>query len=242
MSFFLLFAVTDALYLRQLQHLLPTGIAWRTTIVAKTLRKLMEAFAAVFQSAREFIDLVHADRFPTTTRDLASWEYQFGLVASATDEDRRLSLAGAWAAQGGQSPRYLQDTVQAAGFDVYIHEWWEPPNVDPRTPRDPRTYTTQPLIGTTQCGESLAQCGESLAQCNRFLANEPGYLVNLNLADVAPPPVPADPATWRYFIYWGGETFPDTADVPADRRAEFERLILKLSPANNWLVTLVNYV
>lgn len=241
MPFLLLLIATDGLYLRMLQHLLPDGWAWRTTLITKALRQFLDGLSASFESAREFIDLVHADRIPSTTRELALWEAQFGITAANTDADRRLALDSAWQAQGGQSPRYLQDTMQAAGFDVYVHEWWIPPNVDPRTARDPRTYTEQPLIGTVQCGEPLAQCGEPTALCNRFLANEPGYLVNRNLTNEAPPPVPDDPDTWPYFLYWGGATFPNPAVITSSRRAEFEQLLLQICPAHLWLVTLVTY-
>jgi hypothetical protein len=79
-------------------------------------------------------------------------------------------------------------------------------------------------------------------ECNRFLANEPGYLVNLNLTREAPPPVPDDSAAYPYFLYWMGATFGDRAEVPAARRDEFERLLLKLCPEQHWLVTYVTYV
>lgn len=228
------------LFFRQLQHLLPTGAAWRV-VIDKTLRKFFEGLAAVHESARDFADRVHEDLIPQTSRSIDLWERQFGLVAPASDVDRRLQVDGAWQATGGQSPRYLQDVVRSAGFDVYIHEWWVPGSM-PRTLRNPRDYTEDPLFGTVQCGEALAQCGEPTAQCNRFLANEIGYLVNKNLTDVAPPAIPNDATKWPYFVYWGGATFGTAASVPAVRRAEFERLLLKICPANNWIVTIVNYV
>lgn len=228
------------LFFRQLQHLLPDGRAWRLTIES-TLRQFFEGLSEVHRSTREFVDRVHEDRLPTTTRYPEMWEEQFGLVATASDIDRRAQLESAWQATGGQSPWYLQDIVRKAGFDVYIHEWWVPGSM-PRVPRNPRDYTDDPLLGTVQCGEPLAQCGEPTAQCNSFLANEVGYIVNKNLTDVAPPAIPNDPLKWPYFVYWGGETFPALADVPAARREEFERLILKLCPTNDWLVTLINYV
>lgn len=240
MSFLLVLVATEGLYLRMLQHLLPNGLAWRTT-VAKTLRKFFEGLSATIQNARDFIDLVYGDLFPTTTRELTEWEAQFALDTQDSDDDRRSALAGAWQAQGGQSPRYLQDTMQAAGFDVYIHEWWSGPNVAPRTVRDPRDYTDLPLIGQTQCGDDGAECGEPDAQCSRFLANNPGYIVNNTLTGVAPPPVPDDPTKWPFFLYWGGATFPNTATIPATRRAEFEKLLLKICPAHLWLVTLIEY-
>jgi hypothetical protein len=36
--------------------------------------------------------------------------------------------------------------------------------------------------------------------------------------------------------------FGTTANVPAERREEFERLLLSKCPAQQWLVTIVNYV
>lgn len=228
------------LFFRQLQHLLPRATAWRVT-ADKTLRKFLEGLTRLPSDIREFVDEVHADRLPGTTRELAEWEAQFGLLANGDQSTRRASLAAAWSAQGGQSPRYIQDTLQAAGFDLYVHEWWEPGPVA----RDPRDYTNQPLLSTHQCS-ALAdqpQCS-ALAdqpQCDRFLQNDVGYLVNRTLTDVAPPPVPDDSAKWPYFIYVGGETFPDVALVLASRRADLERLLLKICPTHNWIVTLVEY-
>lgn len=252
------------LFFRIFQHLLPDSIAWRIVqrskpwligdgsligetdllIGSKTegrdIDRFFEGLTSPFVTARRFVDKVYLDLFPPTTRQLSEWEEQFGLEASFSGADRIANLEAAWAATGGQSPRYLQDLVQEAGFDVYIHDWWS--SGPPFVARDPRLHTEVPLIGTVQCGEALAQCGELTAVNNAFLANEPGYLVNSDLSLNAPPPVPDDPATWPFFLYWGAASFPDRATVPASRRQEFERLILKLCPTQNWLVTLVDYV
>lgn len=226
-------------FLRTFKHLLPSGAAWRLTI-KKTLRRFFEGLAAgAPELARAFIDGVYDDLFPRTTRELAKWETQFGLPGGTDEQARRDAVDASWKARGGQSPKYLQDIVQAAGFDLYIHEWWS--SGPPYVARDPRLYTRQPLIGSVQCGEPLAQCGERTAQCNAFLANDPGYIVNLDFTRRPPPRVPDDPDTWPYFLYWGGATFPDPAYVPANRRAELERLLLKLCPTQQWLVLLVVY-
>ena len=223
---------------RILGHLLPSGRAWKLA-AEKLLTRLIDGLAGGPEDARVFIDEVFEDLWPDTTRELPVWELQFGLPGTGTELERRSRLTAAWRATGGQSPRYLQDVLQAAGFDVYLHEWWS--SGPPWVARDPRSYTDQPLIGTTQHGEPLAQCGEPSATHNAFLANDPGYLVNLDLTRRAPAPVPEDPDTWPYFLYVGGETFPDRAEVLASRRAEFEELLLRLFPAQQWLVTRVTY-
>ena len=53
--------------------------------------------------------------------------------------------------------------------------------------------------------------------------------------------IPDDPDRWRYFLYYGGVNFPDLAAVDDLRRDEFEDLILKLSPGEQWLGVLVDY-
>jgi hypothetical protein len=238
-------------FFRIFQHLLPTGAAWRTT-TSKALRRLLQGLAGAPEDARDFVDAVHADIFPDTTTQLAEWEAQFGLAPAADDASRRLALAAEWAATGGQSPRYIQDVLQTAGFPVYVHEWWS--SGPPYVARDPHAYTLVPLIGSVQCTATgiagQPQCGDGSVdvdtavnqyQCDRFLMNDPHYIVNENLTDVAPPPIPSDPNTWRYFIYIGASNFPDHIAIPAARRAEFKRLILKLRPLQNWIVTLIDF-
>lgn len=253
-------------FFRQFQHLLPSGAAWRLAL-SSTLRKFFEGLAGPPADVRSTADTVFEDAFPDTTAELAEFETQFGLQSGTDDALRRAGIDAAWKSRGGQSPQYLQDVVRAAGFDLFIHEWWDPNEAafvqiqcgdplaqcgEPRAEcsdhsfrhfvRNPLLYTNQPLIGTTQCGEDLAQCGEPNALCNSFLANEPGYLVNDLLTDTAPPPIPDDTDAFHYFLYWGAETFPDHAEVDATRRAELERLVLKLCPTQQWLVMLVDYV
>jgi hypothetical protein len=246
------------LFFRQIQHLLPDAHAWRLPLRG-SLRRLLEGLATGPASARDFIDNVYRDLFPDTTRELAEWEAQFGVPALATLPARRLQLAGAWSAQGGQSPAYLQQVIHAAGFTtVFVHEWWWP--TVPRTLRDPHAYTDQPLVGTVQCGDAIAVCtplnppplpddtdpyldpDSYPPVCNRWLANDPGYLVNKTLSREAPPPVPESADRWPYFLYFSAASFGVKADVPASRREELERLVLKICPTQQWLVMIINYV
>lgn len=237
------------LFLRVFAHLLPQAEAWRLTI-AKQLRQFFAGLAGAPTDAVAFVDQVYGDIFPRTTRELNEWERQFGLpltdmTSAPAVVTGRIALAAEWAATGGQSPHYIQGVLQAAGFSVYVHEWWS--SGPPYVARDPRLYTEQPRIGLWQCtgdGEpSQPQCSDfpTQPQCNSFLANDTHYLVNLDLTLRPPPRVPDDPTTWPYFMYVGGETFPDHATVDITRRAEFERLLLKLRPTQNWIVTLVDY-
>lgn len=250
------------LFFRVYQHLLPRAVAWQLTIT-KSLRQYWLGLSHAPQEVRDFFDRVYQDQFPETTTSLAEWEAEFGLPTASSDSARRLQLAAHWSAEGGQSPSYLEGVVRAAGFDVRLYEWWTNSNGPPWTARDPREYTHQPQIGTVQCGvitDPTRQCTlpsadppdplpvgiehpwELYPQCNRFLQNNTQYLVNDNLTPNAPPPVPDDAATWPYFVYWAGATIDTKAEIPEERRAEFERLLLKICPEHCWIVTYVDYV
>lgn len=228
------------------RRLLPRALAWRTT-TQKRLREFFVGLEGFAGEVRTFVDLAYLDLFPPTTRELAAWEHQFALPGTGTTADRRLRLAAAWAARGGQSPDYIQSVLHAAGFTgVYVHEWWES-GPDPWVARDPRDHTDQPLIGFYQCESTDPwECfspgpGEPLApHCDDSLINDPGYIVNLDLTRRAPPPVPDDPDTWPYFLYFAGETFPDPAVIDLARLDELKELLLRVCPTQQWLVLILD--
>lgn len=114
-----------SVFLRQIQHLLPRSRTWALG-VDRTLRRLFSGIAQSNEAHRDFIDDVHDDIWPPTTRELTEWETQHGIVvdALASDEERRAGLDAEWKAQGGQSLFYIETSLQAAGFDVYVHPYW----------------------------------------------------------------------------------------------------------------------
>lgn len=251
------------------QHLLPRAEAWRLT-TTKQLREFFEGLVGSKDDFVEFMDLLWLDMFPVTTRELTAWEQSFGLYRlDLTEAERRERLDGLWKATGGQSPRYIQDTLQAAGFDVYVHEWWVLPAGSPPVARNPYTALGAVLLG---CGEALMQCGEPIAQCGATTAYNGYMLVNkiyttrtdltclcgealMQCGEARAQcnensgvvfervnyPVPTDQTKWPYIYYVGGATFPDAANVGASRMDEFEDLLLKMSPAHLWIGVLVNY-
>jgi hypothetical protein len=226
-------------FFRTIKHLLPNATAWRAAAGTR-LRALLEGFAPAYDAAKTHVDEVYEDLDPARTRQLPLWEKQFALSGAGTEAQRRQAYAAAWAASGGQDPAYLQRILRAAGFDVYVHEWWA--SGPPWVARDPRDYTQQPRFGSHRCGRVQDRCGRPGITCDRFLANEVGYLVNRNLTQNAPPPVPSDPGKWPFFVYVGGPTFPNPAPIPSSRRSEFEALVLKLRPSQQWVVTIVQYI
>lgn len=182
-------------FLRLYQHLLPDGRAWRTT-VNKRLRQLLEGLTVIPEGVKGGADSVWEDLLPETTDKLDDWERQFGLPGNVVAEsDRRLRLAATWRSLvGGQSPRYIQDTLRASGFDVYVHEWWEPST--PPTPgslgnptaRNPLMWLRREFTGASfavGCGEEAAQCGEAFAEAGNSLQPRGYPLVNKIFTSVA---------------------------------------------------------
>lgn len=128
------------MFLRLFKHLLPNAKAWRLT-VDKQLRQFFDGLSGLGSDIRTYFDLIYLDLFPETTRDISGWEQQFGLANTLTiEQERRDRLTATWQAVGGQSPRYIQNTLQAAGFNVYVHEWWQLPVVGSPVPRNPLLY------------------------------------------------------------------------------------------------------
>lgn len=270
------------------KHVLPNARAWRIT-VEKNLRKFFEGLGGWPANVKLYYDQIFQDIDPQKTRQVGSWEQQFALPSiesTATLQERRDRLDATWKALGGQDPRYIQDTLQGAGFEVHVHEFWEPipgrPNggsingdVSP-TVRNPFDYLndgTNPSSLVMQDGALIAQDGDPEAQDGATIEPQGYPLVNKisevefdYVSDGAPAMqdgdpqaqdgglqndgitftrkqyiIPNDPTKFPYFLYIGGQTFPDQATVPENRRDEFEDLCLKICPTEQWLGILVTY-
>ena len=182
-------------WLNVFKHLLPHAKAWRL-VIDRALRQLFVGLSDAPQDAQDYQDGVWFDYRPQETTKLELWEDQFALMRSGlTEQERRDRLDGTWKALGGQSPRYIQDTLQAAGFPVFVHEWWVPSVEHPTggsVNNDVVPVVRNPLlvlnigeiIFVTECGEALAECGEALAECGET-TDPVGYpLVNKITASV----------------------------------------------------------
>lgn len=233
-------------WLRVLSNLLPRGRAWKLWPGSR-IRAFFEGLLnGTAVPARDAIDATYRDIWPASTEALREWEAQWGLSpGTLTEQQRRDRMQAQWRALGGQSPRYIQDTLRGAGFDVYIHEWWEPGTFPPQA-RNPLAVLDgspgYPLVNiidsseqqlTSVSGNQTMSAGNPRALSGRLS----GYRFERRPYDV-----PLNPDTWPFFLYIGGQVFPDVASVPASRRTEFETLCLKICPAQQWLGVLVEYV
>ncbi len=238
-----------------LRHLLPKSFQWNL-VYGRSFVDLIDGIVPSLDAARDNADEVWADFMPATTDGTAleAWERQFNLFSASalTLQERRDRLTAAWSAEGGQSPGYITDTLTAHGFPVFTHEWWVLAPNDYPQPRDPRDHLkaefggtdadgflirnvirTSVLFNEIGAGEAYAEAGEPDAVCGFF----EGFLVDRVEATYQGPK-----SRHPYYLYIGGSTFPDTVDIPIERRDEFEHLCQRLCPAPQWLVLRVRYV
>lgn len=111
----------------------------------------------------------------------------------------------------------------------------------PPVPPNPGFYLQDG--NTPQAFANLLGDPESLLGIDGMLLGETRKLGELLVnVDLGPYNIPTDPATWPYFLYWGGLEFGEFAQVPKEREAEFKTLLLKLCPAQQWLGLFVEYV
>jgi hypothetical protein len=224
---------------RTIRHLLPSGRAWRATI-DKPLRRFFAGLGNSLQAFRANFDAVAEDLYPATTRILSEYEEQFGLYPSTLEtQERRDRIDAAWKARGGQSPRYIRDTLQAAGFDVFVHDWWQPGTTTARNPFEVLSDSS------TASGFNVVSDG-TIAVTNNPNAvtgaagGPTGYLL-VNLPATTDYLIPSDSSLWPYIIYVGGEVWGDRASIPSARRDEFETLCLKICPLQLWIGVVAEY-
>lgn len=241
--------------LETLKHLLPKSFQWNL-VYDRSFLDLIKGIVPSLDAARNNTDevweaLLTGDLAGT---ELETWERQFNLFASSslTLQERQDRVAAAWAALGGQSPKYITDTLTGQGFPVFTHEWWDlAPNGYP-VMKDPRDHLLAVHGGTDSdgilitnrlrtsvrfdeigAGEAWAQAGEDRAIAGYF----GGYLIEDVVATYVGPDT-----RHPYYLYIGGSTFPNTVNIPVARKDEFENLCQKICPAQQYLVLRVRYV
>jgi hypothetical protein len=260
---------------RTISHLLPRGPAWKLTpssrggsLKGAKIKSITQFFSAIADSFNPLLDFfggVWLDMFPAHTTQLTSWESQLGMLpANITEAQQRARIDGRWKERGGQSPAYLQSVLQAAGFPLYVHDWWEPGTYPPIA-RNPLVAVggDYPQFGDgTQFGDDDLQFGAEAAT-GYALANKL-YTARTNwdhqfgddlqfgddvqfgensgvIYERILDRIPEDPKYWPRLAYVGGETFPEFVFIQSALRDDLENLVLRIFPADVWIVMLVQY-
>lgn len=233
-------------FLKVFDHLLPKSNFF-SLVADRTFRKFFYALSITQQAVHDHIAGIIADYFPRLTSREKDHSTQLG----STLELPTASIESEWAAIGGQAPGYLQSILQNAGFDAYVHEWWEP-GTSPPVARNPITTiagTNYPVLvnditiaepnWTWQCDDYTMQCQEWREaddypyRCDMF----DGYLLRSKIYDY-----PDIEAEYVKYFYVGGATFPDPIYVSTFYYNELVRLIYKFKPTRLRCVLLVDRI
>lgn len=260
------------LFLRIYQHLLPRSQAWKIVIekTLRDFFTGLTVFPAIIKLYYDkiWLDIFPQS---TRQLDEWEAEFGL-VIKLEDEQERRNRLDAEWKALGGQSPGYIQGVLRDAGFDVYVHEWWYYANdyapeiifgnlnavfgapnaifgnssAITRQTRDPRNwidsdhvlvnnilFTKKEYIPSVVFGNNTAVFGASNAIFGAFS----GIVVEKKKYNI-----PDDPDSWPFFWYIGGVDFGTFANIPIERQAEFETLVLKIKPRQTWVGLFINYV
>lgn len=216
-------------------RLLPGGRGFK--VPAESFQK--DVYRALARSESDWVaehtgilDELLADNDNFTEEDAAIWERRLAILASQSSslEDRKAAIRRKYASPGDIPARqhylYLQRELQAAGFNVFVHE----------TPKDPNTGEPLPIeafIGIQLNGFQLGddQLGPTISELD----------VIANFIDKTRDESFVIPDDKRALFYIGGETLGSVATVDANREDEFRQLILLIKPLQTVGILLINY-
>lgn len=227
------------------KQLYPTGRAWKMPFAGE-LESLHKALAISEDMA--FIDGVSVlysilpDNINFTVDDARDWERRLGLISNELTPladrmlaiKRKLNQPGAAPAKGNW--RYLQEQLQAAGFDVYVYEnifpYYYPDGNFTLTPYQFTGGNTSYFL-SNQYGEYEYGDIQYGGRFTNFCANHIDEVRDWQFI-IAP--------NLRCTFYIGGPTAGSFADVDVNRKDEFRQLILTIKQTQTVAFLLINYI
>jgi hypothetical protein len=244
--------------------LLPTGRAFQA-FYNSTFYKFIDALAQEPERICDFYNDIRDAGIPgkIPLEALPYWEDDLAIPQNdtLTVVQRNDRIKGKLAAKGGQGPGYIEATLQAAGFPVYVYE------NNPISNPDVRAYTSTLNGFTLGSGATLGAytdridprtiTGTLIAGPDIYIINK-NYLATLgqftlgeydlgqyigNTTTEYQYVIPAVPS--QYIFVWflaGPGGLNDFVDIPAAMFTDFKRLILEIKPAHTWVIAQVNQV
>jgi len=241
-----------------------------TAMQAIAVKMFKDSMVSIYDELYDFIAGIRKDLGGDEMREdaIINWEKQLGITPAPSDtlQERREMIEASWAIVGSLGPGYIEAALQNAGFDVVVKENLPAVNLTTGTQIEYAAHggATQSVFSTY----GTAQFGQGLD--GYFLGN--GLLLQNDGTKVDPFVIPTGsggaPATYyashggasqKVFSTYGPSQFGagiddwnwvfiiesetgDLAEIPTQRRAAFEREILRLKPAHLGIFIRVRYV
>lgn len=210
-------------------------------ILYRLHRALGISEAKLWTDARSTYDSIFPDNDNFTMQDALDWNVRLGIVTNNTDFAtmkaaiiRKMNYPGTVAPR--QSAVYLQEQLQAAGFDLYIYENYFPDGMGGYYAKTPAEVLGLPTgqasygnfdYGQLDYGATYALEGVTII-ANHIEAEEDADFV---IGD-------------NYFstFYIAGSSISTFASVPLERQSELRQLILTIKPLQAVGFCFINYV
>jgi|SRR6478609_146255 len=224
------------------RQLYPTGRAFAMPVggILESLHIALNNIQNIsYNDIISLLDGLIPDNDGFTEDDASNWERVYGLTKNSVLDlaTRKKALLQVIAYPNGQPARshylFLQDQLQQAGFDVWIHENIFDDGMGGFVAKTPLEVYGISELTAVQYGDR--QYGDT--EYGQYYTNKIANYIDEKLD------LPFDlgsSLSGTFFI--GGETLGTFADVPLIRKNEFRQLILKTKPLNNVGFIFVNYI
>jgi uncharacterized protein YmfQ (DUF2313 family) len=199
--------------------LLPNGRAWNIHL-SNFFLKVIDGMTQVCHRLKSLFIIIKETPFPYLTNSIAEWEQQFYLIGvnGMTEEQRRDRLAAQWAAQGGQSPSYIEYMLSTIGITAKVYE-----NLG--------HYSVTMFDGTT-CGDGATCDTGTWWDPNYFISIGCQLLVNGFIPDKTYAISPK-PSMWGYyFVVADPSGIEVPLIIPIELRSTFITTLLQIKPTN----------
>lgn len=231
---------TEEIILKLTKQLLPTGRAFKApknSLPYKLLKALSKSEARAYDFAISTLDRVLPDNNNFSANDATLWEKRLNLPVAPSGlnlTERKLKIDRKYAFPGTaiyrQNYRYIQDQLQKAGFNVWVHENRFPDGMGGYEPVDVTDNAALQHGFDVEHGYGT-QMGEVFLD---LLANSADPNESYSLGE--------DPENLKGTFFIGGETYPNRAIIDVDEIRNFRKLVLQLKPAATVAVLLLDYV
>lgn len=206
-----------------------------------TLSRYHMAIAGVYGQSYEdavgVLDALLADNDNFTADDATMWERALGIYRGGTTtlSDRKAAILQKLAYPVGepyvQHYLFIQQQLQAAGFDVYVYENWFDDGMGGHITKTPAEIigvtSSDAIFGNFQFGQ-LQFGGGYHNKCVQYIeeVKDAGFSIG----------------NWRTTFYIAGSDITTFADIPSARKDEFRQLLISIKPLEMVGFLFVNYV